>query len=192
MRSCSNNGLLTLGEDFVARKSIRFLVVSSNTVGITESFVRSVVSGISVSAHVACISLRELTSQTGFLILDFPRGDLIIVIESGLINEALVKHSFEEELEISHETGMVTKLVLAEYRDQTIVLLVSHSVNLGKCRETVKEFNAREYGQTIEESEVTSLKQNGEKVNNQSVGNKRGQALVTRKMSIQVQLLTPE
>jgi hypothetical protein len=115
----------------------------------------------SILVQVAYISFGELTSETGFVILNFEASELVIVVENGLLNELRVEHTFKENIEIRHESGMVTELVLGEDRDESIVLLVVFSIFRGDGGESNASFNEGEESATVEETEVTSLK-NGE------------------------------
>ena len=116
--------------------------------------------GISVSVEVTYISLSRFTSKTGLNILDFQGGHSIVVVKGGLVNEALVEHGFEEELEVAHEAGMVTELVLGEDGDKAVVLLGALIVNLGDGGESGQETEESEACHAVEETNVASLNTN--------------------------------
>jgi hypothetical protein len=118
----------------------------------------------SVFVQVAYISFRELTSETSFVILNFETGELVIVVENGLLNELRVKHTFKENIEIRHESGMVTELVLAEDRYESVVLLVVFSIFGSNGREADTSLEDGEESATVEETKVTSLKNGNRKV----------------------------
>ena len=145
--------------NFVAREGIfGSLVVSSNSVGVSERFEGSSMLFGSIFVEIAHISFGELTSETSFVIFDFEASELIIVVEDGLLNELRVKHTFKENIEIRHESGMVTELILAEDGNKSIVLLVVLSVFLSDRGESNASLEEGEESATVEETEVTSLK----------------------------------
>ena len=115
----------------------------------------------SVLVKVAHISLGELTGETGFVILDFEAGELVIVVENGLLNELRVEHTFQENIEVGHESGMVAELVLAEDGDESVVLLVVFSILRGDAGEANGSLKEGEESATVEETKVASLN-NGE------------------------------
>ena len=101
-----------------------------------ESLVRIVISVALVVEESLHISRGEVTGQTLLLILDFRSGELIVVVKSRVVEELLVEDRLEEELEVGHEAGIVTVLVLLEDGDEAVVLLVLNilaSGNLGEC-----------------------------------------------------------
>ena len=143
--------------------------------------------GGSVFVQVAYISFGELTSETGFVILNFEASELVIVIENGLLNELRVKHTFKENIEIRHESGMVTELVLREDRDESVVLLVVFSIFGSDGGEANASLEDSEESATVEETKVTSLKNGNRKVS------KRRDSVVTRDATVLIQvILTPE
>ena len=143
--------------------------------------------GGSVFVQVAYISFGELTSETGFVILNFEASELVIVVENGLLNELRVKHTFKENIEIRHESGMVTELVLREDRDESVVLLVVFSIFGSDGGEANASLEDSEESATVEETKVTSLKNGNRKVS------KRRDSVVTRDATVLIQvILTPE
>ena len=60
------------------------------------------------------ISHGEVADETVLNILNFLRDNLILVVVGGLGDESLVKDTFKEKIEIRHESGIVTELVLLE------------------------------------------------------------------------------
>ena len=101
-----------------------------------ERLVRIVISVALVMDEILHISRSEVTGQTLLLILDFRSGELIVVIESGVVKELLVEDRLEEELEVGHEAGIVTVLVLLEDGDEAVVFFVLNVLgggDLGEC-----------------------------------------------------------
>ena len=144
--------------DFVARESIFVsLVVSSNSIGVSKRLESSSVFSGSILVKVTDISFGELTSETGFVILNFEASEFIIVVKNGLLNELRVKHTFKEDIEVGHESGMVTELVLGEDGYKSIVLFVVSGIFRGNRRETSSELNSSEESKTVKETKVTSL-----------------------------------
>ena len=82
------------------------------------------------------IGRGEVTGQTLLLILDFRSGELIVVVERGVVKELLIEDRLEEELEVGHEAGIVTVLVLLEDGDEAVVFFVLNVLgggDLGEC-----------------------------------------------------------
>lgn len=131
--------------------------------------------GVSVSVEVTHVSLGRLSGKTGLDVLDFERGHGIVVVEGRLINEALVEHSLEEELEVAHESGMVSHLVLGEHRHEAVVLLGAHGIDLGELGEPGHETEETEGGHSVEETKVASLKEKRQKLETIAVMGGRGE-----------------
>jgi hypothetical protein len=153
----SDHGLDTLGKDFVAGEGIRLNVVSSNTVGEEERLEVFVVATISVLEHVAHISVGKVGVETSLVIGDFLLSGHIVVVESGLINKALVEKSLEEEVEIGHEASVVTVLVLGKNGKEAVVALSTDVVGLGDHTEVGGGLNHCEGSQTPQHGGNTSL-----------------------------------
>ena len=81
------------------------------------------------------IGSGEFTGKTELLILNLSSGKLIIVIEGGVVKELLIEDGLEEELEVAHETSVVTILVLGEDGQETVVLLFSDISGLSRGSE---------------------------------------------------------
>ena len=81
------------------------------------------------------IGSGEFTGKTELLILNLSSGKLIIVVEGSVVKELLIKDGLEEELEVAHETSVVTVLVLGEDGQETVVLLFGDISGLSRGRE---------------------------------------------------------
>lgn len=82
------------------------------------------------------ILLGEFTGKTLLLILELGSGELVIVVKSGVIEELFVENGFEKELEIAHETSVVTILVLGEDGHKAVVFFVFNILGCGRLRES--------------------------------------------------------
>ena len=145
------------GEDFVARESISLRVVSTNAVWVADGLVGVVIAVRLVVEESLDIGWSEVTSETRLLILDFSSGKLIIVVKSGVIEELLVKNGLEKELEIAHETGVVTVLVLGEDGDETEGFLISDRVVSGRGREAKHELSSTEESDSVKSTSNAHL-----------------------------------
>jgi len=76
---------------------------------------------VRVLDKVGDIRRSKFSVQSLFHIFDFSGNNLIIVVKSGVFDELLVEHTFQEEVEIRHESGIVTILVLSKDRSESDV-----------------------------------------------------------------------
>jgi hypothetical protein len=152
---------LALGQDFVAAERVTLGVVRANAVGLAGALEAVVVVATFVLQGVAHIGVGEVAVETELHILDFSRGDGVIVVGRGLLEEALVKHGLEEELEVAHPSGVVTVLVLGVDGDETEVALVLDGLVLGECRHANGALDDGHAGDGPEETEHTLLHKNG-------------------------------
>jgi len=137
----SELGLLATGHDFVAGKLVTLGVVGANTVGMAGRLEGLVSVLTLVLEQVADIALVEVGVETGFNIRDFLLGDGVFVVVGGLVNEALVEKSFQENIEVAHEAGVVAELVLREDGHEAVVAFFAHSVGLLNLGESEAELH---------------------------------------------------
>jgi hypothetical protein len=64
--------------------------------------------------QVTNVLAGEVSVKTCFHVLNFLGSEGIVVVEGRIINKLLVKDSFEEEFEVTHEAGVVAVLILLE------------------------------------------------------------------------------
>ena len=138
---------LTLRKDFVARECIRLGVVSGASVGVSSALEVVVVIVVLVLVHVANISVRHITAQTGLLILNFFRSEGIVVVFRRVLNKSLVKHGLKEDVEVTHPPSMVTILVLRVDSEQAVPSLALGGVLSRLRSETESSLNSTETGQ---------------------------------------------
>mgnify|MGYP006081713865 CR=1 FL=1 len=110
-----------------------------------------------VLEQVTDITLVEVRVKTAFKISDFLLSDGIIVVVSGLIDEALVEQSLQENVEIGHEASVVAKLVLREDGHEAVVAFFTNFVTLFCLGEVEHVFDQREVGQTENHDRHTVL-----------------------------------
>ena len=75
----------------------------------------------SIFDEVFDIIFCEFAVETLLHIFDFLRLDVVIVVERGLVNELLIKGTFQKKVEVGHASGIVAVLVLCENRVQSEV-----------------------------------------------------------------------
>jgi hypothetical protein len=126
----SDAGHLTLGHNFVAREVIALRVVAADTIGFHQSLEALVVTSRNVLHQVTHVSLTEVTVETGLEILDFLGSAGVVIVAGGLVDKLLVKGRLKEDVEVAHETGIVTKLVLLEDGLETMVTFLANFVLL--------------------------------------------------------------
>jgi len=104
------------------------------------------------------ISRGEVTSETNLLIFDLSGGKLIGIVVEGLVKELLVENGLEEELEVAHETGVVTILVLGEDGNETEVLLVLDILAHSRGAETESKLDSCGNGEGVDHASKAHLK----------------------------------
>lgn len=154
---CSDDGLLTLGEDFVAGKSIASLVVGAHACGVGNGNEGRVIVVLDVVVQVTDILRSEVRDKTVLSVLDFKSHEGIVVIFDRVVNELIVQSSLKHHLEIGHNTGMVAVLVLGEQGKESQVALLDLGVLHSFGGETKKELNEGAAGHTPEEADNTML-----------------------------------
>jgi hypothetical protein len=128
---CSSDARhLTLRHNFVAGEVIALRVVATDTIRLHQSLEAVVVTSGNVLHQVTHVSLTEVTVETSLEILDFLCSAGVVVVAGGLIDKLLVKGRLKEDVEVAHETGIVTKLVLGEDGLETVVTLLANFVLL--------------------------------------------------------------
>ena len=100
----------------------------------------------------------EVTGKTLFLILELGSGELVIVVKSGVVEELFVENGFKKELEIAHETSVITVLVLSEDGEETVVLLSLDVLAGGGLGEVVGSHDSTEESDSVEHTSKTHLK----------------------------------
>ena len=104
----------------VHREIIVCLVVGSNSSWVLEyKLARGMI--LLVFDKILDIIFCKFTIKTLFHILDFLCLDWVIVVKGRLINKSLIECTFQEEVEIRHESGIITVLVLSKDRVQSKV-----------------------------------------------------------------------
>ena len=110
-----------LGENFVARELVSLVVVGGDAIWVAVRNKVAVMAAILVVKQVTQIRVGVVVNKTRLLIGNFLLDHWIIVVGVGIVQEALVKDGLKEEVEVAHETGMVTVLVLGEDGKQSVV-----------------------------------------------------------------------
>ena len=83
--------------------------------------------------------------------------DVVVVVKSGLINELLIKGTLKKEVEVRHESCIVTILVLWEERVQPEVDLLHILVGFLLLCEAHAELDEGNEGDTVEETKDSLL-----------------------------------
>ena len=140
----------------VAREGIALDVVSSNSIWVVDYLGSRVVAAL-VLKQVLDIVLGELSVQTQLHILDFLSDSWVIVVNGRLIDESLVEHTLEEQIEVGHESCVVSILVLHEDGVKSeIDLLLLWVRGLGS-RELSQELKSGKEGNTPDRSDDSVL-----------------------------------
>ena len=117
--------------------------------------------GCSVMQQVLDILVGEVTHETCLLIFDFLGHVGIVVVEVRGVNELLVEDGLEEELEVTHEAGVVTVSVLSEDGEKSVVDLSSLLVLLWLSRELGEADDACDKTEPVDEADNTMLERKG-------------------------------
>ena len=110
-----------------------------------------------VLVQVTVIRRSEISGKTSLGILDFLSDESIIVVEGGLINESFVEGSLQKEIEVGHNTGVVSELVLLEDRLESVESFGAHDILRGLDGEARDEFEDGKEGNTPGEGQNTGL-----------------------------------
>jgi len=110
-----------------------------------------------VVEEILHIGWGKVTGQTLLLILDLRSGQLIIVIESGVVKELLIEDRLEKEFEVGHEAGIVAVLVLLEDGDEAVVLFILNILRSGNLGEGKSGLDSTHKSNGIESSGHTHL-----------------------------------
>ena len=97
--------------------SLSSSVVAADSSWVLERFeVRTMVR--LVLQEVLDIVFGEVSRQTFLHIVNFLLLDDVVVVHGGLIDESLIEHGVEQQIEVGHESSIVTVLVLREDHGQ--------------------------------------------------------------------------
>lgn len=118
------------------------------------------VSFFSISVEFSDISRGEVVDETSLHIFNFLASVRISVVSNGVVNESIVKGSFEEQFEVRHDVGGVTVLVLSKDSLETVVTLSKFAIINSLLGETEEELNHSAESKTPEVSQHTMLKHN--------------------------------
>jgi len=99
----------------------------------------------------------EVTGKTLFLILELGSGELVIVVKSGVVEELFVENGFKKELEIAHETSVITILILGEDGHKAVVFFVFDILGCGRLREGKSTLDSSNEGHGPESTSNTHL-----------------------------------
>jgi hypothetical protein len=94
-------------------KVIRYLIIGANSTWVAHNKICGAMIAL-IFDEIFDIILRELTIETLLHILDFLCLDGVIVVSSRIIDESLVQSTLQKQVEVRHEAGIVTILVLRE------------------------------------------------------------------------------
>jgi hypothetical protein len=130
MRLLSDAGHLTFRHNFVAGEVVALRVVAADTIGLHKSLKAFVMTSRNILHQVTHVSLAEVTVETSLEILDFLGSAGIVIVAGGLVDKLLVKGRLKEDVEVAHETGIVTELVLGEDGLETVVTLLTNLILL--------------------------------------------------------------
>ena len=79
--------------------------------------------------------------KTQFLIISLLTCHFVVVVGDRVVKEFLVENGLEEDLEVAHETRVVSVLVLVEDRKKAEILLFLNGFALRSHREALGELN---------------------------------------------------
>ena len=111
-------------------KVVRWLVGGGNSGRVSKDSA-SVAMGTFVLEKVSDVFIREFAVETLLHVLHFRGNHRVVVVGSGLIDESLVEHGLEQQVEVRHESSVVSVLVLAEDGLQSVVHLLVDWIRLG-------------------------------------------------------------
>lgn len=143
----------------VAGEVVTLGVVGANSIWVVQGLGSGPVVAL-VLKQVLDIILSELSVETQLHILDFLGDRGVVVVEGGLINEPLVQHTLEEEIEVRHESCVVSIFVLHEDG-------VKSEIDLGLL--WVLRFGAREATEELHTSEESDAPDGGHDSNLQQM-----------------------
>ena len=109
--------------------------------------------------EVPDIVFGEFTVETSLHVSDFLGDDGIVVVEGGLLDELLVQHGLEKEIEVGHESSGVTVLVLGEETIQSVVDLGIVGVDSLGRSEAREELEGGEESETVEPARDSNLQE---------------------------------
>ena len=131
-------------------------VVVTDSAWVSDRLVEVSVRGL-VLKQVLNISVGEFSVETSLHVGDFSGNDNIIIVEGGLVEESFIEHTFEEQVEVGHESCVITVLVLLEDRLQSKVNLVLGVLLNGVVSETESKLKTSEEGDTPKVGHDTGL-----------------------------------
>lgn len=133
--------------NLVAREVVALWVVGSNSIWVVDDLGLGSMVAL-ILQEVSDIVLSELAVETELHILDFLSDRWVIVVEGGLIDESFVQDTLEEEIEVGHESSVVSVLVLHEDGVESEVDLGLLWINALGSGESAKELDSSEEGNT--------------------------------------------
>merc|ERR1712046_301724 len=136
----------------VAGKIVSLGIVGANSSWISKGFELGAMVVLILKESLD-IFLGEFTVKTLLHILDFRSDSLIIVVKGGLIDKSLVQHTFKKEIEVGHESSVVTILVFHEDGIEFHVDFIFFWVDSLNTRETGEELDCAKDGETPHHSE---------------------------------------
>ena len=121
---------LFFGEDFVAGEVVAGLVVGAHTRGVPQRLERlvSVIITTSIFEEQLHVGGSEVAHKTTLLILDFLRGERVLVVLDRRVEEALIQSSLKVQLKVSHDACGVTVSILVVNSDQAVIRRVQFFV----------------------------------------------------------------
>ncbi len=144
---------VVLWKDLIAGERVALWIVGGYSVWVAERLEQRVVVWLVVLDQILHISLGEVSNQSILHILNLSGHDLVLVVISRLIDESLVEEGLHEQIELAHESSIVSVLVLLEKGSQLQVSLVTDGVIniLWHHSQVVEEFGCRTEGNTPHE-----------------------------------------
>ena len=140
---------------FVAREVVGSLVVGTDSSWKSQRLVWVSMSGTWILEQVLDIRLSELSIETEFHVFNFSHSLWVFLVFGGLIQESLVKSSVQQKVEVGHESGVISILVLGENRLKSHVHFSTHSLVLWFSLGAVLINHELEYGVGGDAPDVT-------------------------------------
>jgi len=152
----SEGGLGASRMSLVNGQVVRDGVVSVDSARVAEGGRSGAMSRL-VLEQVPDIVLGEFTVETSLHVSDFLGDDGVVVVEGRLLDESLVQHGLEQEIEVRHESSGIAVLVLGEDAIQSVVDLSIGGVHSLGSGEASEELEAGEEGETVEPARDSNL-----------------------------------
>ena len=140
----------------VDREVVGNLVVRANSAWVAHDQLAGAVLAL-ILDKVLDIVFGELSIETLLHILDFLGLDWVIIVGGGLVDELLVKCTLQEKVEVGHESGVVTILILSEDRLQSEIDLLLLLVLFWHGSEAESELSEGNESQTVDEADDSLL-----------------------------------